>query len=322
MSDRSRAWCFTANPGAYGSHPEDPQGSELSLLDEARSAEESVCSLLEKLAPSAEYVIGQLERASTLHLQGFVYFKNARSLSAVRLLIPGAHWEKTRDIQASIKYCSKEDTRVAGPWEHGVRPQQGRRSDIEAFTTAVAAGEVRTMRDAALVAPSMVLRYPTGARVLLDALNNVPARDKMPIVVYLWGPTGSGKTRRCHDFAREIQSDLYVVESNDRSYRFTGYSGQPVVLFDEVNFSHMPVTEWCQLLDRYPYTVRRFGMPNIQFNSRYVFMTSNDPPSEFVSKFPQIARRIYHYRIDYHDDFSLLECVQLLEVCSDVVPGL
>lgn len=40
----------------------------------------------------------------------------------MKKLCPLAHWEEAKDVQASAEYCQKEDTRVEGPWEFGVRP--------------------------------------------------------------------------------------------------------------------------------------------------------------------------------------------------------
>lgn len=48
----------------------------------------------------------------TKHLQGVLYFKNARSFAAVKKMIPRAHIEKTIDFNASVRYCSKEDSRT------------------------------------------------------------------------------------------------------------------------------------------------------------------------------------------------------------------
>ena len=37
-----------------------------------------------------------------------------------------AHWEKRKGTHVQAKaYCSKEETRVEGPWERGEEPQQG-----------------------------------------------------------------------------------------------------------------------------------------------------------------------------------------------------
>jgi len=48
----------------------------------------------------------------TKHLQGILMFKNARSFKSVKDIEPKAHWEPTKDKEASILYCSKEDTRT------------------------------------------------------------------------------------------------------------------------------------------------------------------------------------------------------------------
>lgn len=69
------------------------------------------------LTPS--YANGQVEKAPTtgkLHLQCYFEFKNA-----IRRPKMIGHWVLvTRDNGASA-YCLKEETRVDGPWEHGVK---------------------------------------------------------------------------------------------------------------------------------------------------------------------------------------------------------
>lgn len=45
------------------------------------------------------------------HIQGVVWFKNARTFAQVHKLFPGAHIEKCKSWKASIEYCSKEWTR-------------------------------------------------------------------------------------------------------------------------------------------------------------------------------------------------------------------
>jgi len=32
------------------------------------------------------------------------------------------HYERVRNIDASLDYCRKQDTRVDGPWEFGTKP--------------------------------------------------------------------------------------------------------------------------------------------------------------------------------------------------------
>jgi len=50
--------------------------------------------------------------SGTKHLQGMLYYKNAVAFNSVRNLLPRAHIEKMKNKIASIKYCSKEDTRT------------------------------------------------------------------------------------------------------------------------------------------------------------------------------------------------------------------
>lgn len=35
---------------------------------------------------------------------------------------PGCHIEKTRNALATWEYCGKEDTKIEGPYEHGLPP--------------------------------------------------------------------------------------------------------------------------------------------------------------------------------------------------------
>lgn len=48
--------------------------------------------------------------SGTPHIQGGIYFKNPRNFSAVKKLHGRAHWEKMRNLNATVTYCTKEDT--------------------------------------------------------------------------------------------------------------------------------------------------------------------------------------------------------------------
>jgi len=84
---KSRGWTFTLNNYT----PEDVkniEGFECQFLFQEETGE-----------------------SGTKHLQGMLYFKNAVSFNSIRNLLPRAHIEKMKNKIASIKYCSKEDTR-------------------------------------------------------------------------------------------------------------------------------------------------------------------------------------------------------------------
>lgn len=87
---RSRAWFFTLDNG-----------------DENMVAQ--LCDSFNDI----EYVF-QLERGSSgmIHFQGVVRYPNAVS----NWPEVNAHWERCRNWRQAIKYCTKVDTRIKGPW--------------------------------------------------------------------------------------------------------------------------------------------------------------------------------------------------------------
>jgi len=48
----------------------------------------------------------------TPHLQGVIMYNNARTFTHMKKLNNKCHWEPCRNKQASISYCSKNDTRT------------------------------------------------------------------------------------------------------------------------------------------------------------------------------------------------------------------
>lgn len=94
----------------------------------------------------AQYYIFQKEvcpETQREHLQGYVILKQRCRLSTfVRRFKCHAELRKGSHSQAKT-YCSKEETRVAGPWSGGVEQinEGGRRRDLQEFTTAILSGK-------------------------------------------------------------------------------------------------------------------------------------------------------------------------------------
>lgn len=112
-SDRyqKQRWQFTHNLKA-----------ELTVADIAEIQE--VIDNIEISLFNAKRYVFQLEQAPTtnrLHIQGYVEFKNKKTLSGVKNVIDKTtHWEQAkRDADTNYAYCTKEDTRVKGPWVKG-----------------------------------------------------------------------------------------------------------------------------------------------------------------------------------------------------------
>lgn len=97
------------------------------------------------------YGVYQLERGDggTLHWQGYAELSKPVKLGGLKKWLPTAHFEKRMgtDVQARDYCMKKDDTFVAGPWEHGTfvpaANTQGKRNDIEAVRDAIDGGASR-----------------------------------------------------------------------------------------------------------------------------------------------------------------------------------
>ncbi len=86
--------------------------------------------LMGRLAQLKVNAIFQLESGEqgTRHYQGVIKFGSARSFTSVKRVLanqselPGAHWERCRSWKRAVVYCSKEATRLDGPWTVGEVP--------------------------------------------------------------------------------------------------------------------------------------------------------------------------------------------------------
>lgn len=216
-----------------------------------------------------QYEVHQLEEAPSTglpHFQGYVQFKNAKALSALKKMHKTAHWEERQGTHEQAKqYCMKEDTRIEGPFEFGQeRNEQGRRNDLDALYTSLQGG--MSERDVSHQHFRSFIKFHRG----IDRWRQVQysQRTTPPIVTLIYGPSGSGKTRFV--YAKHGYEVTYSVTD---SKWWNGYAQQEAVLFDEVDFYERTPREWLQILDRYPYQVPNKG-GFVPFNSRYIYIIS------------------------------------------------
>lgn len=101
--ERSRGWFFTLN------NPSDCGfGTHDTFLNLIKST-------------GAHWCVFQLEKGKqgTEHYQGHFYYLNPREWNSIKQICNQMHFEKSKDLGASFKYTSKDDTRIAGPWWFG-----------------------------------------------------------------------------------------------------------------------------------------------------------------------------------------------------------
>jgi len=241
--------------------------------------------------PCVGYLVAQLERAPTtgqLHIQGYFELTERKSMFQIKQQFEtnSIHLERSRGTWEQNKtYCTKPETREAGPWEFGTHLPQGRRSDL---------GEVAgaSFSDIARAHPTTWIRYGKGVVALRAAVMDQP-RDWPADVHVFVGPTETGKSRTAH---AEGGDSIYVLCDPTGKW-WDGYCGQDTVIIDdfrgEIGFTYL-----LKLLDRYPMQVQtKGGWTNL--SARHWFITSNLPVEDWYGGNIDIAplrRRITEVR--------------------------
>ena len=212
----------------------------------------------------------------TPHLQGYITFKNATRLTALKKLHGSAHWEMARSQEAAYNYCLKGEIIIQ---KNG---SQGKRSDLIAVTTAIKEGA--KLQDIKELYPVEYIKFHNGIEKLITG----EKRNFKPEVFWFWGKTGTGKTRK----VVEKEPDLWISGKNLKWW--DGYEGQEAVLFDDFRKDFCTFHELLRILDRYPYRVEVKGGSR-EFNAKRIYITSCHAPEavyETREDIAQLLRRI------------------------------
>jgi len=242
-----------------------------------------------------DYLIFQYEMGKQddrVHIQGFCSFKNKIAFSTIHVYCPGIHVESAKATALkNIAYCTKLDTRVAGPYEHGERPCQGYRSDLVVMGEMVKNGiPVRkVIAEVGMGAARMSKHLMTYAQSLY------PERDRnvQPKVYIRWGPANSGKTRPIWEKYGDDQ--VYQPVYQKGTVWWDNYVGQQCVLMDdwpwETNTDlYHDLLRWT---DRYRQPLNVKGGSCVMGNSDF-YLTSNVNPDLWFggAGLRALARRI------------------------------
>lgn len=231
-SDKSRAWFFTYN---------NPVETAAQLAQ-----------LIQLLEPKA-YVF-QLEKGDegTPHYQGAVYLKNAQIMP--RHLAKAIHWERCKSWTKAIKYCSKDDTRVDGPWTYNV-------------TLPAKLDIITELRPWQRVVYNELLQKPNDRKIL-----------------WLWEPTGNaGKTAMARYICHKFEAIYLNGKGADAKYAVSVMIGKgkplDVVVFGYPRSSAEYVNYGCieEIKDGIFFNAKyESGM--VMYNSPHVIVFSNEAP--------------------------------------------
>jgi len=200
-----------------------------------------------------------------------VHFKSVQRLTAVKKLLPRAHWEMRRGTHEQAKeYCMKPESRIEGPWTQGKEPAQGERNDLHAVMAAITPQS--KLRDIAELNRGLFARYGRGI-TQFHSMVSAPRNHKTEVVV-IWGKTGVGKTRSIMD--NYPHEEIYI---HNGTKWWEHYDHQPVVVLDEF-YGQIAHSEMLKLMDRYPHRVECKG-GSYNFSPHVIIITSNKSPWEF-----------------------------------------
>jgi len=245
-----------------------------------------------------QYSIYQIEKAPStgrIHKQIYIECTKPVSLSALITWLPGSHWESRKGTQdQAIAYCSKQDTRVEGPFEHGSLKSQGKRNDLRDTFEAIKTGaDTKTIMEEHT---SVYMKYPKAVE-RMQIVYNPPKERPRPQIKYLFGPSGTGKSR----LARRDFPWAYQAYDSKEGW-FDGYDNEDTIIFDDFE-GNFPLRLMLRLLDygglRLPV---KGGFVNIK---AYQFLfTSNYRYEDLYRADPAWIRRIREFAGDQVIEFN------------------
>ena len=234
----------------------------------------------------------EVSASGTPHIQGYVRFKNACGLTAVRRYLPTAHWEPARGTDQENR------TYICGPYDKGDKHKDENPEAVESGTIQVGRGhrsDIDTVRDLVKDGASFREVLDTsksfqGVQWAMKALPYYePPRSWKTEVIWLWGPTGTGKS---HVAWEEAGVDAYAPVSFKW---WDGYDGHENVILDDIRSDWATYNQFLQLFDKYPFRVECKGGSR-QFVAKKIWVTSPYDPPAFFQMEPealnQLIRRI------------------------------
>lgn len=272
MSKRSRGWVFT------GWTEKDEE--MVSKLHKALS-NDSKCKYA---------VFGhEVGEGGRPHLQGYIYFENAiTGLGLHRRLglQHGHYWaDQQRGTHAQASDYAKKDDMIALQIGEIPDPEDRPESAWDYILLMIenGASDLEIMRKY----PAHFARCRSGIHAIRTELAFEKVNTFREVkVTYLWGGTGTGKTRGVLEGVTAHPSEVYRV--TDYKHPFDNYRGQRIILFEEFRSSlkceqmlNYLDGYYCELPCRYANKVAQweevFICTNIPLNEQYVNVQNNQP---------------------------------------------
>jgi hypothetical protein len=234
-----------------------------------------------------KWVFGQLEEGEENrrpHIQGM-----ASAVNAIHWGMLGtSHRESCKSPLDSIRYCSKPEGHLGGPWEFGNRPtwnikgqkllnQQLLNGDI----TKLVQEERLGWRDFKKAREFVSLFN------ILQQQQRPPVLDRKPVGVWYYGEPGVGKT---YKVLKEIPYDQIYLKAQNKWW--CGYDRQPHVLLDDFDRQGVCLGHYLKIwADAYRFTAETKG-GTISVELEKFIITSNYTPEELFTEDDALCKAI------------------------------
>lgn len=249
------------------------------------------------------YCTGQLEacpKTDEKHWQFYIEFNKRVGLKRVKEVVGSnkVHVEIAKGSgEDNDKYCSKVETRyLFEGWKYGEHIVQGKRTDLIEIKKKIEAGtkvETLTMEN-----PQLYHQYGRTLSKLEDIIMRKKFRTEMTKCIWYHGKTGVGKSHKAYE---NFSIDTHYVLPNDKGW-WDAYQQQETVIINDFR-GEITYNEILQLIDKWPYSVKRRGREPIPFISKKVIITSSLPP-----------HKIYKNRADEDDIQQLLRRIEVIKM--------
>jgi len=267
--------------------------------DEYYKYREEVKSHLDLHFPGVvDYFIWQIERGEngTEHVQGYIEFSRVLRRNQVIHGFNRAHLELRRGSRDQARdYCRKEDTRVCGPFEIGTFHSESLsvKKEMNLIKEKIKNGikdglpAKDILRDVMENHFTLWCRYRNSITEFQSSL--MAQRNFKTKLILCIGPTGTGKSRYCHD----NYPDAYWKQRGDW---WDNYDYNETVIVDDF-YGWFKYDFLLRLTDRYPMQVPTKGSHQI-FVAKTIIITSNQHPNLWYKNIPNLDA--FYRRIDLY----------------------
>lgn len=276
MSTQSKRFCFTLNNYT----PEDEVN--VKALE---------CAFLvygHEVAPST----------GTPHLQGYIEMHKKTTIKGMTKVLPRTSFQVCKGTaDHNITYCQKEGANI---FTKGAPAKQGERNDLTNLRNDIMEGRT-TVDQIVLDKPDLYHQYGRTLSKIEDLRMRKLFRTETTQGLWYFGPTGVGKSHKAY---ANYSPDTHYNWKDDNGWQ-DGYAQQETVIINEFRGS-IKFSELLQLVDKWPFDVRRRNREPMPFTSKLVIITSSLPPEQVYKmldhkdKINQLMRRftVLQLRLD------------------------